>query len=694
MSFESKKSKTKSRKYGVFAAFFVILAFCTQITPLSAALSQNVAAVTRNVISNPTVETVNIYVKVMLKKYKKAKRAGDFEEAADCLRSALYFLKQNSDLRNFNETKAKLDALLIKQDFDTSETSRLEIAKTLYLEGKYFASAYEFSNLLKEEYEIDICYEYLGDISKKLNQEDVSFAFYKKALETNPDNLNVKYKYANSLLKRGKYSDAIFYYEEVIEKTNSQGVINEIINTFTSRMNENPNDENNYGILGLAYQKTGQYDKTYKLLKKSLMINPNDIFLRYYLGNLLFNIKEYSFADEIYTEILEENPYESQIRISRAKAYIALNNFEKAVKDYQIVLAMYPDSLQAQYGLYSVLKDRLPLEKIINLFYPLETDYKLTFDGYLNLGYFANETGNTENASLFFEKALSLNPKSEIPYIELYKTYQLLGLNDKAKDIIIKGYKVFPKNEEIIEFYSALNSDKIDEKNKLALSYLNEGDYKKAITIYEQTEPKTAGTYEAIGNCYRQTGDLKTALSYYYKSLEINPNNSEVLYAAGVTYLETNNIEKAKKAFELSLQKDSKNIKSKKMLAFIEQKEIIKSLDLAYEFYEKKDYASALKYLNKAAETFPNDPKLYYYRGLTKEAAGDLKGAISDLRETIKIDRSYITAYYKLAEMLDRSGRQKEALFMYEKFLGAENIDKELAKKAEQRVLELGEKYY
>lgn len=86
------------------------------------------------------------------------------------------------------------------------------------------------------------------------------------------------------------------------------------------------------------------------------MINPNDIFLQYYLGNLLFEVKEYSFADEIYSEILEDNPYESQIRISRAKAYLAMGDYDKAIKDYQIVLAMYPDSLQAQYGLYCVLK--------------------------------------------------------------------------------------------------------------------------------------------------------------------------------------------------------------------------------------------------------------------------------------------------------------------------------------------------
>lgn len=130
------------------------------------------------------------------------------------------------------------------------------------------------------------------------------------------------------------------------------------------------------------------------------------------------------------------------------------------------------------------------------------------------------------------------------------------------------------------------------------------------------------------------------------------------------------------------------------MLSFIEQKEVIKSIDLAYNFYEKKDYRSALKYLNKAVQTFPNDPKVYYYRGLTKESLGDIKGAVDDFRETVKIDRNYYVAYFKLAESLEKIGKQKEALFMYEKYLGAEDIDKNLMKKAEQRVLDLGAKYY
>ncbi len=685
-------NKKKLRKTLAFILLFAFLsqgqiAYCSP-------LSKEALEVTRNIIASPTNQNADEFIKIMLKEYKRENRAKNYDDALDYLRSALYFLRLNPKTEAYNETYSNYNKLIQKTGLDTSQSNRLEVAKNLYLEQKYFASAYEFSKLLDEKYNTDICLEYLGDVAGKIGSVDVAISYYKKAYETNPNNISAEYKYAMCLLADNKKTNAIFYLEDVIEKTNSKEIINEIINTFNQRIQRNPDDENNYGILGLAYQKLGQYDKTYKFLKRSLIINPKDIFLRYYLGNLLFNINEYSFADEIYSEILDENPYESQIRISRAKTYAALNDENKAIKDYQVVLAMYPDSIQAQYGIYTLLKNKMPLEKIVNLFYPIEPDFKLNSEGYNNLGYLANQMGKSSDARVFFEKSLSINPKSETPYIELYKIYQLEGSDAKAREIIQKAYKLFPKNTEIKQLYGAISSDKTDEKNNLALSYINEGDFKKAIAAYNQIEPKDASTYEAIANCYRQLGDIKNAILNYQKGIELNPDNSDAYYMLGVAFVEANDFKKAKDAFNKSIQKDPKNVKSKQMLNFLDQKEIGKSLDVAYDFYDKKDYKTALSYLNKASNTFPNDAKVYYYRAMTKDALMDYQGAISDYKLAIKLDRNYVDAYYRLAEDLERTNRQKEALFMYEKYLGAENLDPELAKKAEQRVIELGERYY
>ena len=47
-----------------------------------------------------------------------------------------------------------------------------------------------------------------------------------------------------------------------------------------------------------------------------------------------------------------------------------------------------------------------------------------------------------------------------------------------------------------------------------------------------------------------------------------------------------------------------------------------------------------------------------------------------------------------MAEILEKRGREKDALEEYERFLGAEVEDQAMLKKAQNKVIELGKKYY
>ncbi len=687
-------NKKSGLKIAFLVCMFVLLSEHQGMQSCAASPSIETINAEKAVLQSPTNEYIFAYIQALLNDAKVAYKLQNYEEAADYLRSALYFLKNQPNSDEYKQSKQRLNELIQKMGTGTSPKDRFETAKGLFLQGKNFPAAYEFSNLLQDNYETDLCYEYLGDIANKMGYGSYALSSYKNAFRINPNNYSAKYKYSMMIIGAGKEADAIYQLAEVIENTNSTALIQEIIHVFTNRTKQNPNNENNYDILGLCYQRLGQYDKTYKYLKKSLSINPNDIFIRYHLGNLLFNIKEFSLADDIYSEVLNDNPYESQIRISRAKAYKSLSKDELAIKDYQIVLAMYPDSLQAQFGIYDILKSKAPLDKIVSLYYPIDSNIKFDDKGYAKLGFFANKIQRPKDAVVFFEKAISINPKSESSYVQLYRLYQLLNEDEKAKQTIMKAYNAFPKNSDFIQLYSSINSDKIDEKSSVAQAYFNDGDYKKAIAVYEQIEPKNYDTYFAMANCYRQLSNLEKAIENYNKAVELNPNDSEIYYILGTAYIESNNMKQAGEAFKKSVQLNGSNEKAKKMLSVVQQKEVVSNLETAYKMYDKKDYKTALSELNKAAEIYREDPEIYYYRGLTKDELGDYKGAIDDYKMTINLDRRFTSAYFNLAVDLERTQHPKEALYMYEKFLGADNIDPDMAKTAEQRMLELGERYY
>ncbi len=60
--------------------------------------------------------------------------------------------------------------------------------------------------------------------------------------------------------------------------------------------------------------------------------------------------------------------------------------------------------------------------------------------------------------------------------------------------------------------------------------------------------------------------------------------------------------------------------------------------------------------------------------------------------KTLELDRSYYTAHFYIAEILEKQGKEKQALEEYEWFLGADVKDAKMMKKAQDKVIKLGQK--
>ena len=64
--------------------------------------------------------------------------------------------------------------------------------------------------------------------------------------------------------------------------------------------------------------------------------------------------------------------------------------------------------------------------------------------------------------------------------------------------------------------------------NRIGYNYLNRGEIKKAISIFElnvSAYPKSSNTYDSLGEAYMKAGNKGLAIKNYKKSLELNPNN-------------------------------------------------------------------------------------------------------------------------------------------------------------------------
>ncbi len=685
-------------KYKYLSAVFLLFMslILGTFVPVSAKCedSKKVIAATKKVVKNPGTQNINSYIALMKKRALVHGIKQDYEAQADDIRSILYFLRKNKKSEDYIKYYQKLNATYPKLGFKNNKNNRLEIAKNLYLEEKFFASAYEFLELANEDYCKEICYEYLGDISLIFNNPEAALVYYKKSYEVEPANYCVTYKIGKVYKDLNKNDTAKEYFEMTINLTEDPEILNCIVNIYEKELRQKKADETSYEILGLAYQKLKEYTKTYEIFKKAVQSRPDDIFLKYYLGNLLFEMGEYTEAIKIYNSIILNNPYETQIRIARAKSLNALKRTNDAIKDYQVVLALYPDSKQAQLGMFKMLTGKKSSTDIVKLFYPLNKSFTSTPAFYNNLAKSLYSSGLVADSINLYKASIKIGPKNVQTYISLYKIYELEGQTANAYELALDAHKIFPNNSEIKKMYQYSNKNAASQKNLLALSYMSNKEYTKAIKIYNQISPKTASIYESVSNCYKAQKNYKAAISALQEAIKLDAANSDLYYGIALLYLDLNSKKTAETYLNKAIGLDRKNLKARKLLSYLTQSEIDNKLDSAYNLYKKHDYKNTLVELSKAEKIYPNNPEVYYYKALTYKALGDTANAQKHFTKTLTLDRSYYTCHYYLAEILEKQGKEKQALEEYERFLGADVQDEKMMKHAQDKVIKLGRKYY
>lgn len=642
-------------------------------------------------------DTINDYIDIQQKRstYFKIFKRNNME-ACDNLRAALYFLRKDKNSSEYKKTLEKLNELVAKSGFQNDDYNRLEVAKNLYLECKYYASAYEFEELIEKGFECAQCYEYLGDIEQKINNDKTApLEYYKKSVKAKPDNASALFKIATLLYDTNRADKAIEYYSRAINLTDDPEILKQGMVVFTRAIKSKPRNANLYEILGTTYEKTGDYKKTYELYQKAIFLNPKDIFLKYRLGGLLYETKQYPQATRIYDSILRDNLYESQIRAGKAKSLLALGQTNAALKEYQIILAIYPESKQAKYGIYEIFKGKKSLDYIIDNFYPLNDNFKPTSEFYAEFAELLTSLDKSnDDAISLYKRAIELNSKNANAYLKLYEIYELEGKDDLANELIKKAHKELPDNEEIKKVFFYLNKSTDSKKDQLALDYLKNEQWAHAIKMYQQIEPKTSQVYFAIANCYKALKNYPKAVENYKKSLSMEGKHSDTYYSLALTYLEQKSPKLAQSMLLKAIELDPKNVKAIKLSNYLRGQIVTELLNEAYNYYEKKQYEKAIDIANEAAKRYPQDAQVYYYRGIILEAMNMYSRAVKDYKMAVKLNRSFSLGYYSMAKAYEKMGSGREALEAYEKYLSGNPKEEELIKEAEKKVIELGEKYY
>jgi tetratricopeptide (TPR) repeat protein len=120
---------------------------------------------------------------------------------------------------------------------------------------------------------------------------------------------------------------------------------------------ENPGNERLYLYLSVVYEQLNNPDKSIQVLRRGLNVASSLKDTMYFnLGNNLFRQKEYTLAEQMYSNTLEANPTFEDAYLNRANARLQLQSYAPAREDYTEYLRLAPNNPQ-----------REPIERLIAL---------------------------------------------------------------------------------------------------------------------------------------------------------------------------------------------------------------------------------------------------------------------------------------------------------------------------------------
>lgn len=418
--------------------------------------------------------------------------SGKFYDAIEQARIISRHKPEDFEIKNFivncylNASKP-LEAINMLKEILETDSSNAVVIKELaqvYLDTNQKISArkmYEqLEDLVASNQEKVKIKNMVAQIYIEFKEFDGAVRKYQEILEIYPDNLQIK-----------KNLVALYKLQEDYERETE--LVNEIYESHLS------NEDDIWALQSLSdiYLQNRNYEKALEYAKLAEQLpSANKIKIRKVISEILIKLDQVDDSIDILKNLVDENPANSDLKKSLAKAYQAKDDFESAI------------------GIYEMILENANADDIAKIRFEISTIYSAwalyLFDKNLH-----------EECFKKFNTALEYDSENA----ELY--YRLGQINKK-----IKNY-----NEAITQFKTAIEHDETNGNYYFALAecyeiYENTFEQKKMLLKAAECnkEEDNAIVYYNLALLCESQNDLVKAIEYLEKAISINPNDTNAKY--------------------------------------------------------------------------------------------------------------------------------------------------------------------
>ncbi len=251
---------------------------------------------------------------------------------------------------------------------------------------------------------------------------------YKKALDLEPENVDVLIKLGLSYRHLEAYDTAIDFYDQAL--------------------NIEPDNKIVLNNIGWAKQLQDKMDEAIDMYKKSLEIDPNYDIPLVNLTNIYFDNKEYDIAIEVFQKALNIDPLNTANWIDLGRAYRFLEEYDKAVIAYEKALKLDNYSKIAWNNLGWVFYCKKLYDKAIDAYAKsLKIDwlYDLPFSNLIKV----------------YKKMIKSNNDDSIMWKNLSNAFYVGKAYKRAVDACNRSLEINPESSDTLNLHKKILKEKI-----------------------------------------------------------------------------------------------------------------------------------------------------------------------------------------------------------------------------------------
>jgi type IV pilus biogenesis/stability protein PilW len=240
--------------------------------------------------------------------------------------------------------------------------------------------------------------------------------------------------------------------------------------------------------------------------------------------------------------------------------------------------------------------------------------------------------------------------KANTPYTQMFLTH----IDDQGNDspaILIPNSTPSNRAVNLPEFVNirpddlvSIDAPAVDFRRHLdrGLELIRTGDLAgafKELKTVEEMKPDIPEALAALGYCYREMGDVDRAVSYFQKTLALDPRNWSARNLYGIILFQQGKYEEALSQFQAAIE-----------IYPINSLSLANSLtNIGAVHFTRGDPEKAREYFEKAIEANPQYAKAHFNLGLVKVRQGKFAEAVGHYEKCLEITPDNASALEKLA---------------------------------------------